>query len=417
VKGDPAEKDLKMPTIKYIEKLNQHIEAALKAAGANVKKAQAEMKSAYDQKSSVRQLQPGELALILLPTEASKLFAEWRGPYRVLRRCQNNNYVLDVNGREGMMHINSLRRYYSREDPEPVSMVISELSEDEEAVTGEAGEAELPRAPPGEFRIGEQLTAQQRQEMQQLLGRYGMVFSDEPGTTHLMEHSIRLSDDLPCFQPAYRVPEPMRDAVEEELTRMLNNGIIQYDYNTKYNSPLVVVKKPNGKIRLVNNFINLNKKTVNEQFTMSNPNELLNRAAGFKYVSKVDLGSAFYQLPISLQSQPYTGFHTFMGSFSYRKLPLGLKCASASFQKLMELVLRGMHRFAGTLLDDTLIFSSTFQEHLEHVSRVLDRLKEAGLTANKEKCSFAANRIKIFGHLLVDGLVYPDEDKVAAIAA
>jgi len=150
---------------------------------------------------------------------------------------------------------------------------------------------------------------------------------------------------------------------------------------------------------------------------MVNPNELLNRAAGFKYVSKIDLGMAYFQCFLSPNSRRYTGFQMFMGSFVYRKLPLGLKCASATFQRLVDKVLKGMHRFAGTLLDDTLIYSTTFPDHLDHVRQVLDRLGEAGLAAKKAKCHFASNRMRVFGHQLIDGLIYPDEDKVAVIAA
>ena len=96
---------------------------------------------------------------------------------------------------------------------------------------------------------------------------------------------------------------------------------------------------------------------------------------------------------------------------------MGLRCASATFQRLMDKVLCGMHKFAGTLIDDTLVFSTTFEDHLNHVQQVLDRLREAGLTAKKSKCHFATNRLKVFGHLIENGLIYPDTDKLAAIAA
>ena len=76
-----------------------------------------------------------------------------------------------------------------------------------------------------EFQLGQQLTAEQRDRLQQLLERYGDVFSDTPGTTHLMEHEIKVTDQIPCFQASYRVPEAMKEPVDEELTKMLENAI------------------------------------------------------------------------------------------------------------------------------------------------------------------------------------------------
>ena len=130
--------------------------------------------------------------------------------------------------------------------------------------------------------------------MEQLLSQYPYVFIDKPGSTDVVEHMIRVTDDASCFQAAYMIPESMRDAVEAELMKMLQNGILQYDPHTAWNSPLIIVKKSDGGIRLGNNFINLNKKTINEQYTMNNTNELLSRVAGARFLTKFDLRSAFF---------------------------------------------------------------------------------------------------------------------------
>ena len=141
-RGDPMEGRLKMSTLKYLEKLNQDIETALQAASDNVKEAQARMKANYDRAVTVRELAPNEQALILLPTEASKLTSAWRGPYQVLRRCENNNYELDLNGRRTIFHINQLRKYNPRVDDsaaDPVSMIITESADDGELTDDDAG--------------------------------------------------------------------------------------------------------------------------------------------------------------------------------------------------------------------------------------------------------------------------------------
>ena len=105
-----------------------------------------------------------------------------------------------------------------------------------------------------------------------------------------------------------------------------------------------------------------------------------------------------------------------MGKFVYASMPQGLKNAPATCQKAMNIILRGLHRFAGSLLDDVVVFDHDFDLHLGHVRQVLERLRDAGLTANVGKCIFAENRLKILGHLLENGKIYPDPDKIKAVA-
>jgi len=92
-------------------------------------------------------------------------------------------------------------------------------------------------------------------------------------------------------------------------------------------------------------------------------------------------------------------------------MPQGLKAAPSTCQRLMDFVLRGTHKYAGTLTDDTMVCSKTFEEYLVHVRDILQRLRMAGLTANSKKCSIASNSTKILGNLVKDGLIYPNDEK------
>ena len=263
--NDPLPTYKKLSTAKYIEQLRQRIDDALQAAQVNKHTAQQRMKTEYDKRTTVRQLQPGDLALILLPTCGNKLLATWSGPHKVLRKCDNDNYELLVGKRRGIYHINSLRKYYGdgadQRDGQCLMIVNDQLDQSEDADT-----LGLPQILPDwsdghstDFTIGQQLTTDQRQTMQALLDSYPDVFTNEPGRTHLITHEIRVTDETPCYQPPYKIPDAMKDEVESELMKMLELGIIQHDEDTKWNSPLIVVKKREG-IRLVNNFIALNKK-------------------------------------------------------------------------------------------------------------------------------------------------------------
>jgi len=228
----------------------------------------------------------------------------------------------------------------------------------------------------------------------------------------LIQHEIELIDDSICYQQPYRVPEALRDAVEQELTRLLDADILEYDDESRYNSPMIVIEKPTGGIRIVNNFIKLNSKTVTEPYLMTNMNQLLARAAGCRYITRIDLSLAYFQVILNPNSRKYTAFQTEIGGLRYKRIAMGLKNAPATCQKLMNKILRGLYRYAGSLLDDIVIFSTEFEQHLNHVEQVLKRLRDAGLTANPKKCIFASNELRLLGRHLKDCKVYPDPTKV-----
>jgi len=122
---------------------------------------------------------------------------------------------------------------------------------------------------------------------------------------------------------------------------MLELGIITHDEDSRWNSPLIVVKKREG-IRLVNNFIALNKKTIDEQYPMNDLSDLISRVAGARFLSRIDLCKAFFEIGLSEESQKYTGFISHCGKYKYLVLPMGLKCASFTCQRLIDRVLRGI---------------------------------------------------------------------------
>ena len=420
--GDPASKQLKMSTTTYIEQLRENIETALAAARQNTTKAEERMKRNYDKNSSVRSLEPGELALVLIPTTANKLMARWRGPYKVLRRLENGNYELEVGRRKAILHINSLRKFHVAEHDGDNASTNCMIVTDGDAETEEERLAVIPeliergdKTPLTEVTIGKQLSAEQQAQLRDLLSNYPDVFSGKPGRTDLTEHKIRVTEDVAIYQTPYHIPETMREPVEKELQLMLDCGIIEYDSETTYNSPLIVVRKPDGGVRLVNNFIQLNKITVDEKYPMPNASELLSRVAGAKYLSRIDLNRFFFQIPLEQNSRRYTGFQTPFGSFRYLTLPMGLRTSSATAQRLIDRVLRGAHRYAASLMDDLMVFDTNWDSHLMHVKDILDRLRSAGLTANCKKTILASNKVKILGHVVEDGCIYPDDEKVRVV--
>jgi len=196
---------------------------------------------------------------------------------------------------------------------------------------------------------------------------------------------------------------------------MLKDGIIRYENESSYNSPLIVVKKPNNQIRIVHNFVALNDMPMKEKYTMTNQNEMISKIAIAKWQSRLDLSRVYFQVMLTPESQPLTAFQTDIGTFSYLRMPMGLCLSAATCQRLMDIVLRGAPKYSGTLIDDTTVFSKTFEDHLIHLRDVLDRLRYAGLTVNTRKCQVATKKLHIFGFVTDNGQIYADQSKVQAI--
>ena len=159
----------------------------------------------------------------------------------------------------------------------------------------------------------------------------------------------------------------------------------------------------------------MNQITEDDPYLMNNPAEMLSRVAGAKWISTIDLNSAYYQVRLEQTSRKYTAFRCFCGSFEFLRGGFGLKNMPKTFQKLINKVLHGCQDFAEAHVDDIVIYSNTFAQHVLHLREVLSRLKSAKLTANISKCKFLLERMTILGHVLEGGLIRPDEGKIAAI--
>ena len=420
-----GDNELKPPrnvsTVRYLQDLQHRLESTMNLATDRMRQAHSEMKRRYDKHSSTRCFNTGDLVLILHPTTPQKLFTRWRGPCSITRCLQNNNYELDLGHRKAIFHVNMLRRYHDDRNPETdaraCNMIVNENAPNNQDGDNHQDELLDPigGGGPSDVVLGQELTTEQRRCVRELLTEFSDVFSNIPGKTDLMEHKITLTDRTPVYLSPYKIPQELEAKVEEELRSLLDLGIIQYEPNSNYCSPLVIVKKPDGSVRLCNNFVGLNAKTMDERYPTNNAIDLVSRISGALWITRFDLVKAFYQLNLSKESQPLTAFKTIFGSFSYRKMPMGLRTSSHSCQKLLDFVLRGTHRFAASLIDDVITYSTNFDDHLIHIRTVLERFRKAGLTLKAKKCHVAANRINLFGFEICRGVVTPDDEKIQAV--
>ena len=262
--------------------------------------------------------------------------------------------------------------------------------------------------------INKELSGKQKGELGKLLKEFSDVLKDEPGRTTLAEHSLETGSAIPVRQPPYRLPHAYRETVQKELEQMEAEGIIEQS-SSEWASPIVLVKKKDNSLRLCVDYRKLNGLTPIDAYPMPRIDDLIDKLGKAKYITTLDLTRGYWQVPLKPEARPKTAFLTPFGLYQFTVMPFGLSGAPATFQRMMDNLTRGLNESTGAYLDDLVIYSSTWEEHLQHVRAVLSRLREAGLTAKPRKCQFGMFKCIYLGHVAGSGQISPDPSKLEAI--
>ena len=260
---------------------------------------------------------------------------------------------------------------------------------------------------------GAELPAKQRRELHGVMMENSSIFHRSPGRTSLVEHEIHTGDIPPIRQKPYRIPYAKRELVKKELEEMLEAKVIRPSMSP-WASPIVLVPKKDGKVRFCVDYRKLNSKANFDAYPMPRVEEMFESIGAAKVISTLDLAKGYWQIPMSPSSREKTAFATPFGLFEFDVMPFGLHNAPATFQRLMNHILLDCQSFARAYIDDIVIFSQSWEEHVRHLSEVFKRLA-ANLRVKLEKCPFGCVRAYYLGHVIGQGKVEPEEGKVAAV--
>ncbi|XP_062407933.1 uncharacterized protein LOC134099157 [Sardina pilchardus] len=206
------------------------------------------------------------------------------------------------------------------------------------------------------------------------------------------------------------------EAVKAHINQLLEAQVIR-ESCSPYASPIVLVRKKDGSLRMCVDYRQLNVKTRRDAFPLPRIEESLDALSGAHWFSTLDLASGYNQVPVAEKDKAKTAFCTPFGLFEFNRMPFGLCNAPSTFQRLMERIFGAQH-FQTLLLylDDVIVFSSTVEDHLQRLDSVLTRLHFEGLKVKLEKCCFFRTEVKYLGHVISKDGVATDPDKINAVA-
>ena len=219
----------------------------------------------------------------------------------------------------------------------------------------------------------------------------------------------------PRFCKARPVPFALKAAIDRELDRLENEGILEPVTYSEWAAPVVPVPKTEGQIRLCGDYkVTINPVLEVDQYPLPKPDNIFATLSTGKVFSKIDLTHAYQQMKLTEDSRNYVTINTHRGLFRYTRLPFGVASAPSIFQKVMDTVLQGLPN-AICYLDDILVSGATKEEHLHNLEMVLQRLEQYNIRAKKAKCAFMCDAVEYLGHRIdADGL-HTLSSKVKAI--
>lgn len=261
------------------------------------------------------------------------------------------------------------------------------------------------------------LTEEQKTKLAEVVSTFKYPEENEPlGRTNVLEHRIDTGDAKPIKQRHYPVSPYVQEEMDLELERMLKLGVIEKSFGS-WSSPIVGVRKSSGKLRLCLDCRKVNEVSKTDAFPLPYISRILGRLRGTKYLSSIDLSDAFWQIPLAKEDREKTAFTVpGRGLYQFTVMPFGLHGAPMTMSRLMDSVLGyDLEPLVFVYLDDIIIATDTFEDHIRCMEEVSSRLKKANLSISLKKSKFCMEKLEYLGYVINQYGISVNLDKVSAI--
>ena len=409
-------------TFDHVTNLRERIEETCKIAHANLRKAQEKQERLFNVKTVDRSFKDGDMVLLLKPEKRNKMQMAWQGPYSIETRVNECDYRVRIGDKLKVYHANMLKPYETRAIVATAAIVIEESdievddNEYEEiGVTKDHGIHLVPLQQTesvSDVKISDTLSKEQKENLTEAIKGSHSVFTDIPSCCTEGECDIILENEKPIFVRQYPLPHSQEETVKQEVEAMLRLGVIE-PASSPFSSPAVLVKKKDTSVRFCIDFRRLNKHIRFDAEPMPDIDAIFAKLGKAKFFSKLDLTKGYWSIRMKEEDKCKTAFTTPLGQFQFTRMPFGLKTAGAIFSRTMRRVLQPLkleclHNF----MDDMLLATETWEEHIKALRLLLQRLEEVNMSARPKKCFFGFDQINFLGHVVGGGKMRPEEDKV-----
>lgn len=213
-----------------------------------------------------------------------------------------------------------------------------------------------------------------------------------------------------------RIPLHLSHDVDKQVNEMLERDVIEPS-NSPWASPVVLVRKQDGSMRFCIDYRRLNEVTIKDAYPLPNIDEAFDHLSGHAMFTTLDLNSGYWQVGMEEKDKAKTECVMRKGLFQFKVMPYGLTCGPATFERLMETVLAGLQwDICLVYLDDIIVIGNSFENMLDNLGKVFDRLQQAGLKLKAKKCNFFATKVKYLGHIIFHEGIATDPEMIAAVA-
>ena len=368
----------KISVLKYVATFKDRLFRAGQIAKRNLQESQSKMKVWYDRKAKSRCFEPGDRVLVLFPVVGNPLQAKYSGPYKVVKKISDTNYLVKTPDRRKetqVCHINMLKAYHEKPKPELVTLnnrlglespthskdCVGQVAEKEEDTESEVrlGNDQQPIKLQNSQILNDlgtklsHLPLVQRKELAEVITQYREVFPDVPSKTNLIEHDVDVGDSVPIKQHPYRVSPMKKELLDKEVQYMLENDIIE-ESQSNWSSPCILVPKHDGGFRFCTDFRKVNDKTKSDSFPIPRIADCIDQIGNAKFVSTFDMLKGYWQVPLTQRAREISAFVTPSGLYQYKVMPFGMKNAPATFQRMVNKLVRDIDGCEG-YIDDVVI--------------------------------------------------------------